>query len=112
MHEHTAHIFIIMNKVGMLTTKVLFLKAVGERKERQEKRKQKLPKLTSHRNKTPNLFPDKAPVRDGVLNDFIPQLLWAEIAFRARSGDYFKRFLCSWRTQFFLRGKEKVQVDY
>ena len=34
MHEHSAHTFIIMNKVGMLTTKVLFLKAVGERKER------------------------------------------------------------------------------
>ena len=72
MHEHTAHIFIIMNKVGMLTTKVLFLKAVGERKERQEKRKQKLPKLTSHRNKTPNLFPDKAPVKDGCVKRFHP----------------------------------------
>ena len=72
MHEHTAHIFIIMNKVGLLTTKVLFLKAVGERKERQEKRKQKLPKLTSHRNKIPNLFPDKAPVKDGCVKRFHP----------------------------------------
>lgn len=61
MHEHTAQIFIIMNKVGMLTTKVLFLKAVGERKERQEMRKQAVPKLTSPRNKTPHLSGQSTP---------------------------------------------------
>ena len=37
MHEHTARIFIVMNRVGMLTTKVPFLKAVGERKEKDRK---------------------------------------------------------------------------
>lgn len=34
MHEHTARIFILINRVGMLTTKLLFLKAVGEKKKK------------------------------------------------------------------------------